>query len=207
MPRSTTCSSASIRRRTYRSARPNLAFRIWWKSRGPSVTMRAGRGPPVHDTVSPAASSPSSRPSAVSTTERSSHTLKRSVSSGVEHERAVEQHVRRHRREQEAAVARRHDRAARRERVRRGTGGRGDDHAVGGVRRERCAVHFDVEAHEPAGVHLLEHRLVEREPATAAPSPRTRRRLRAPCAPRPRSSPASSRSSAASKSSGSTSVR
>ena len=27
----------------YRSARPNLAFRIWWKSRGPNVTMRAGR--------------------------------------------------------------------------------------------------------------------------------------------------------------------
>ena len=28
--------------RRYRSARPNLAFRIWWKSRGPKVTMRAG---------------------------------------------------------------------------------------------------------------------------------------------------------------------
>ena len=26
----------------YRSARPNLALRIWWKSRGPKVTMRAG---------------------------------------------------------------------------------------------------------------------------------------------------------------------
>ena len=33
MPRSTTWSSSEHRR--HRSARPNLAFRIWWKSREP----------------------------------------------------------------------------------------------------------------------------------------------------------------------------
>ncbi len=86
---------------------------------------------------------------------------------GREHERPVEQHVRRHRREQEAAESRRDDGATRRERVRGGTGGRGDDHAVGGVRRERRAVHVDFESDEAAGVDLLEHSFVEREPAAA----------------------------------------
>ncbi len=37
----------------YRSARPNLAFKIWWKSRGPNVTIRPGFGPAVHATASP----------------------------------------------------------------------------------------------------------------------------------------------------------
>ncbi len=91
---------------------------------------------------------------------------------GVEHERTVEEHVRRHRREQQAAVTRRHDGPTRGERVCRGAGGRGDDHAVCRVGSERRAVHLDLEPHEPAGVHLLEHRLVEREPAAAR---RTRR--------------------------------
>ena len=53
-----------------------------------------------------------------------------------EHERPVEQHVRRHRREHEAAQRRRRDRAPDRERVRRGAGRRRDDHAVGRVGRE-----------------------------------------------------------------------
>src|SRR5581483_9182127 len=65
----------------HRSARPNLAFRIWWKSRGPNVTTRAGFGPAVQVTVSPESRSPSSRPSRVIITLRSSATVKRSSSS------------------------------------------------------------------------------------------------------------------------------
>ena len=64
-------------------------------------------------------------------------------------------------------MARRHDRPARRERVGGRAGRGGDDHAVGRVRGEERAVDLDLEARQPPGVDLLEHRLVEREPAAA----------------------------------------
>ena len=66
IPRSATWSSLQHR---YRSARPNLALRIWWKSRRPNVTMRAGFGPAgARDRRRRASSVPSSRPSTVTTT-------------------------------------------------------------------------------------------------------------------------------------------
>ncbi len=148
----------------YRSARPNLAFRIWWKSRRPKVTMRAGSGPAVHTTASPAASSPEIEPvggerDRSSIGDHEAHRLR-----GVEHQRAVEQHVRRDRGEQEAPDTRRHDRSAGGERIRGGAGGRGDDHAVGGVGGEERAVDLHLETSQPPGVQLLQHRLVQREP-------------------------------------------
>src|SRR5215207_2709686 len=85
---------------------------------------------------------------------------------GGEHQRAVEEHVRRDRSEEQTAVSRRHDGAACRERVRGGAGGRGDDHAVGRVGGEEGAVDVDLEPHQASGVHLLEHGFVEREPTT-----------------------------------------
>ena len=121
----------------HRSERPNLAFRIWWKSRGPKVTMRAGFGPAVQVTVSPLSSMPML--AAVEREHRAARVGNRETKLlvGVEDERAVEQHVRRDRREQQAPVPGRDDRAARGERV----GGRArrgrDDHAVGHVGRER----------------------------------------------------------------------
>ena len=184
IPRSTTWSSTSTCAPTGRRGRT-------WPSGsggsrgGPNVTMRAGRGPAVQVTASPAASSPSSRPSTVSVDRAVVGHDEAQRLVGAEHERPVEQHVGRHRRQQQAPVARRHDRAPRRERVRGRAGRRRDDHAVGRVGREERAVDLDVEADQAPGVQLLEHGLVERVPATGRRARPTRRRPRAPCARRP----------------------
>ena len=77
----------------------------------------------------------------------------------VEHERAVEQHVRRHRRQQQRPVARRDDRAAGRQRVGRRAGRRGDDQPVGGVAGERLAVDA-----APAGARCGRTRASRRRP-------------------------------------------
>ena len=129
--------------------------------------MRAGSGPPVHDDrvarreVAELAAVEGEHDRPVVAHGEAQGLL------GREHERTVEQHVRRHRREQQATQTRRDDRPTRRERVRGGTGGRGDDHTVGRVRREGRAVHVDLEPDQPPRVHLLEHRFVEPEPAAA----------------------------------------
>ena len=168
IPRFSIRSSISIGR-TYRSGRPNLAFRIWWKSRGPkrddARRVRAAGAP--HD-VARARARRRSRPSIVSSAgpvvAARSRASSSSASSTSERSKSMcgETGVSSRHRE-----PRRHDRAARRERVRGRSGRRRDDHAVGGVAREERAVDRDVEADEPPRMRLLEHRLVERRPPPA----------------------------------------
>ena len=45
--------TVSVRRRVQRSVRPNFAFRIWWKRRGPNRTKRAVSAAGTHVRVSP----------------------------------------------------------------------------------------------------------------------------------------------------------
>ena len=204
MPRFSTRSSTSI---GHRSGRSNLAFSTWWKSRARRLARRSGSRAAMQVTRSPAPSSPSSRPSSGEHHAAVVAHVEAELLAVGEHERPVEQHVRRHRREHEAAQRGRRDRAAHRERVRGGAGGRRDDHAVGRVRGERAAVDRHVEPDEVPAALLLQRGLVEREPGARRPGPPTSPAPRAPCAPTPRSRRRAARSSDASSSSGSTSVR
>ena len=153
----------------------------------------------------PRASDATRWPSTDSTTGRWPMTSTSTGLLGVEHERPVEEHVRRHRREQQGPVARRHDRPPGRQRVGGRTGGGRDDQAVGRVRGERRAVDLHQQPHGVAGLLLLEHAFVQRPPASARRRRRRARRTttstiirRSICqSPASASGPATNRSSAA----------
>ena len=82
----------------------------------------------------------------------------------IEHERPIEQHVRRDGGEQQRLVARRHDGSAGRQRVGGRSSRSGDDQAVGGEARERLAVDAGEQADGVPGGVLLDDDLVERSP-------------------------------------------
>ena len=188
MPRFSTRSSTSIVSSPVRKVELRLQdlVEVAWpqRSRAAAARRRDATRP-----RSPEPSSPSSRPSTREHDGRLvAHDEPELLAVG-EHERPVEQHVRRHRREHEAAQRGRRDRAAHRERVGGRAGRRRDDHAVGRVGRERAAVDRHVEADQVAAALLLQRGFVQREPRAGRPRRRRRRRPRAPCAPTPRSRP------------------
>ena len=172
-----------------------MVFRIWWKSRGRTLTSRSGSGAtrhrmrsPEHELAELAAVDGQRHVAALAHVEQQLFVF-------GQHQRPVEQHVRRDRGEHETTQIGRDDRAAGRERVGGGAGRGRHDQPVGRVRRERGAVDRHVEVHEVPRPELFDDRLVERVPAVARPRrPRSRRR-RASCAPTPRTRPRSSRGS------------
>ena len=165
IPRFSTRSSTNIS--AHRSGRSNLALSTWWKSRARRLASRSGSAAAA--ARHPIAGAELAELAAVEREHDSpvvAHHEPELLAVG-EHERPVEQHVRRHRREHQAAQRRRRDRAAHRERVGGRAGRRRDDHAVGGVGRERAAVDRHVEADEVTAALLLQRGLVEREPRPA----------------------------------------
>ena len=89
-----------------RSLRPNFAFRMRWKLRRPNVTSRALRSAGEQSTMSPSPSSPTLVPSTDNVGGTVADHLEAERLARIEHQRAVEQHVRRHRGEHEGAMAR-----------------------------------------------------------------------------------------------------
>ena len=94
-PRSSMCSSVSTRARRQRSVRPNLAFRIWWKRRSAEAHEASGRlrRPAAHHVAlaerrHAAARRRRARPGGADD-------LDLDRLGRIEHQRAVEQHVRR----------------------------------------------------------------------------------------------------------------
>ena len=147
-----------------RSDRPNLALRIWWKRRGPKRTKRTGSGAALKRTLLPWPSVTARWPSMFRSALRCPTTSISIELVRVEHEGSIEQHVGRHRRQQERAMARRHDGPAGRQRVGRGAGRGRHDETVRGVGGERRTVDADQQAHRVAGLALLDHGLVQRPP-------------------------------------------
>src|SRR6266540_2979867 len=80
---------------------------------------------------------------------------------GVQHQRAVEDHVRRDRGQQQRVHPRRDDRAARREAVGGGARRGRDDQPVGRVAREQPLADVDGERGQPFPCGLLEHHVVD----------------------------------------------
>ena len=88
---------------------------------------------------------------------------------GVGHrDRAVRERVRRDRHERERRHLGREDRAAGRQRVRGGAGGRGDDHAVGAHRVHEAAVDLDGDFDQAAERAAVDHDVVEAEAFSTA---------------------------------------
>ena len=162
-PRSLT---AQLDQHCYRSSRPNLVFRIWWKSRR-AERHEPGRvvGRGAHDAVAlgqlaqvaavdrqrgrPVAARPRGAP-------RSSGSSTRVRSKSMCGDTGVSSRARWRGRD---------DRATGREGVGGRAGGRGHDQPVGGVGREERAVELHPQPHGVAHRGLLEHRLVERDRA------------------------------------------
>ena len=167
-PRFSMCSSVSI------SGRPG---RTWPSGSGgtdapPKRTKLAVAADGAQRTTSP--SSSAAHRAAVHramTRRRSPMHLDLDHLGGVEHERAVEQHVRRRPGvSSRARWRRRHDRAACRQRVRGRARRRRDDQPVGGVVRERFAVDARQQTNGVSGLGLLDDCLVEGPPHQRSPS-------------------------------------